>query len=289
VEFAYLLKDIETLGWWQSDIAGLVDDSGNCLAHTEAAQAEGHQRLGEGDAVLEKEILAQIKKNTYGTILGPGHPPERVGGFHRLERAPWALVRMAPGNVVHQPILRLRFYYALAGISTITGILVLIWWVGGKSVAAITEMAGAADAVSKGNYGPLLTVKREDEIGLLQRRFNSMIAGLKEWDLISNTFGRYVDPEIAKTLLNRPEAARLGGEKREVAVLISDIRGFTLATEGLDPQSVIQILNSFYVQMITVIQAHRGIPIFSEMGLWSFSTPLRDPSFRLWNRPCAAP
>jgi len=54
-----------------------------------------------------------------------------------------------------------------------------------------------------------------------------MIAGLQERDFISNTFGRYVDQDIARELLSRPEASRMGGVKREVVILFADIRGFT--------------------------------------------------------------
>ncbi len=45
-----------------------------------------------------------------------------------------------------------------------------------------------------------------------------MMSGLKERDLLSNTFGRYVDQEIARKLMARPDATRLGGEKRQVVI-----------------------------------------------------------------------
>jgi adenylate cyclase len=73
---------------------------------------------------------------------------------------------------------------------------------------------------------PIYDAKTQDEIGQLTASFNTMVEGLKERDFISNTFGRYVDEEIAKELMRRPEATRLGGEKREVAILMSDSKGF---------------------------------------------------------------
>ncbi len=278
IRFDHLLKDIEMLGWRQSDISGLVDDSGKYLAHTQAAQAEGHTRLGENGEWIEVAILSSLKEKPYGTILGKGHPPHRVGGFYRLSRAPWTLVLLAPGETVLEPVLRFRFYFTLAGFFTITAILVLIQWVGGKLVRSIKEIAEAAEAVANGTYGPPLDVRGNDEIGLLREQFNSMVVGLKERDFIRNTFGRYVDPEIARELLSRPEAIRLGGEKREVAVLISDIRGFTLQMEPLDPESVIQVLNVYYAHMIETIQAHHGIIVdFFGDGVLVFFDPLEKP------------
>ncbi len=278
VQFEHLLKDIRTLGWWQSHLAGLVDDSGNYLAHTETIGVEGHSRLGANGDPLELAVLTAMEERPYGTILGKGHPPEWVGGFYRLNRAPWTLVLLARGEAVLETLLRFRSYYAVAGLFTIAAVLVLMRWIGGKLVSSIKEIAQAADAVSNGTYGPPLRVTSRDEIGLLKERFNSMVIGLKEKDLIRNTFGRYVDPEIAKALLSRPGATRLGGEKREVAVLISDIRGFTRQMEPLDPESVIQILNTYFARMIEAIQAYHGIIVdFFGDGVLVFFDPLDEP------------
>ncbi len=86
-----------------------------------------------------------------------------------------------------------------------------------------------------------------------------MIMGLKERDFIRDTFGRYVNKEVARELLKRPEAGRLGGEKRQVAVLMADIRGFTQVSEFLTPEETIRILNHYFSHMITVIREHDGI------------------------------
>ena len=86
------------------------------------------------------------------------------------------------------------------------------------------EFSLAAKKVAKGYYGDPLQVKSSDKIGQLTSSFNSMTEELKERDFLNNIFGRYVDPEIAKEILKRPEASTLGGKKREVAILMSDLR-----------------------------------------------------------------
>jgi hypothetical protein len=65
--------------------------------------------------------------------------------------------------------------------------------------------------------------------------FNTMVEGLKEKEYIRDTFGRYIDQEVARQLMSRPEATRLGGQKRWVAVMMSDVRGFTAHLRGLQP------------------------------------------------------
>jgi class 3 adenylate cyclase len=105
-----------------------------------------------------------------------------------------------------------------------------------------------------------------------------MVEGLKERDFIGNTFGRYMDQGIAKELLSRPEAIRLGGEKREVAILMSDIRNFVPLSESLSPEGTIRVINRYFSHMIEVIQKHRGIIVdFFGDSILAFFDPLENP------------
>jgi len=277
MRFDYLMQDIRALGWWQSDMAYLVDASGRYLAKSEATK-KAHVRLGETSDPLELAILEQMQEKPFGTILGPGHPPEKVGGFYRIEHAPWTMVLFAPGEKILAPIIKFRFYYALAGSLCIALILLLIRLVGGKMVRSIGEISKAAEQVTSGKYGDPLPVKTRDEIGQLTRSFNTMVNGLKERDFISNTFGRYVDQEIARELMRRPEASRLGGEKRAVAILMSDLRGFTPLSETLSPDVTIRMLNRYFARIIETIQKHQGIIVdFFGDALLVFFDPLEGP------------
>jgi adenylate cyclase len=132
--------------------------------------------------------------------------------------------------------------------------------------------------VAHGDYGEPLTIRSHDEIGQLTRSFNDMVAGLKERDFVSNTFGRYVDQEIAAKLLERPEASRLGGEKRQVVIMFTDIRGFTPIAETLSPEATIHLLNGYFSRMVEVLHVHHGIIVdFLGDGILAFFDPLDSP------------
>ncbi len=284
MRFEYLMQDIRTFGWWQSDTAYLVDNSGRYLAKSEATKKR-RIRLGENDDPVELAILKEMQEKPFGTILGPGHPPEKVGGFYRIEQAPWTMVLFAPGKKILAPIIKFRFYYALAGILCIALILLLIRYVGGKMVRTIGQISKAAEQVARGEYGEPLPVKTSDEIGQLSQSFNTMVQGLKEKDFISNTFGRYMDQEIARELMRRPEASRLGGEKREVAILMSDLRDFTPLSETLNPDVTIRMLNRYFSRIIETIQKHQGIIVdFFGDALLVFFDPLEGPVAPVINR-----
>lgn len=274
--FDYLMQDIIKLGWWQSDLTCLVDESGLYLAHTRAM--EGRKQLGETNNPVELAVLEEMKEEAFGTHFGPGYPPTMVGGFYRINQAPWVIIMFAPGGKILAPIAKFSLYYFFAGLLCIALILLLIRFVGGRIVSSIRVLSKAATYVAKGNYGSPLPIKSADEIGQLTESFNAMVKGLKERDFISNTFGRYVDQGIARELIKRPEAARLGGDKREVAILMSDIRGFTPVSEALNPEGTISILNHYFSDMIEVIQRHQGIIVdFLGDGLLAFFDPLDGP------------
>lgn len=276
VSFEYLMKDIDKLGWWQSSQACLVDSTGAYLAHSKAMGSR--DQLGETGDPVELAVLEKMQKDRSGTHLGAGHPPALVSGFYRLERAPWVLVMYAPGREILAPIVRFRFYYAIAGGLCIGVILLLIQFVGGRIVRRVRRVSNAVSKVAEGSYTESLPVTSRDEIGQLEAGFNNMVEGLKERDLIRDTFGRYMDHDIAREILKRPEAGRMGGEKREVVILMSDIRGFTAVAESFSPEATIRILNHYFSHMIEVIQEHKGIIVdFYGDGVLVFFDPHEGP------------
>jgi adenylate cyclase len=75
---------------------------------------------------------------------------------------------------------------------------------------------------------------------------------------VQGIFGRYVAPDILRVLLEHPEAAHLGGERRRITVLFSDIRSYTTLSEKLPPEEVVGWLNEYFSEQVTVIHSHRG-------------------------------
>lgn len=76
--------------------------------------------------------------------------------------------------------------------------------------------------------------------------------------LLHEVFGRYMTSEVLETLLDQPDALSLGGERRRVTILMSDIRGFTPMCQRLEPEQVVQLLNIHLGTMADVIQRHGG-------------------------------
>jgi class 3 adenylate cyclase len=77
-------------------------------------------------------------------------------------------------------------------------------------------------------------------------------------ELVRRAFGRYVSEEVATSILQSPEGLELGGEEREVTILMSDLRGFTALAARLTPHEVIEFLNLYLEAMVDVISRYEG-------------------------------
>jgi adenylate cyclase len=71
-------------------------------------------------------------------------------------------------------------------------------------------------------------------------------------------FGTYVSPDVVEQIARDSSSLQLGGEKKELTVLFSDIRGFTSYSEKLDPQEIVAMLNDYLSRMSEAILAHKG-------------------------------
>ena len=63
-------------------------------------------------------------------------------------------------------------------------------------------------------------------------------------------FGQYVSKDVYEQLVANPELARLGGQRRDMTVLFSDIRGFTTLTERGQPEEIVGMLNEYFTRMV---------------------------------------
>jgi class 3 adenylate cyclase len=121
--------------------------------------------------------------------------------------------------------------------------------------------AGAVDYVAKPFHAHELLARVSthllmDELRRSLAQKNSELARAHE--LVRRAFGRYVSEEVAASILQSPEGLTLGGEEREVTILMSDLRGFSALAARLTPPEVIEILNLYLEAMVEVIGLHSG-------------------------------
>ena len=76
---------------------------------------------------------------------------------------------------------------------------------------------------------------------------------------VTQLFSRFLDPRVVKGLVEKGETdASLSGQKREITVLFSDIRGFTTLSERKSAQEIVDLLNRYFSLQVEVIFRHQG-------------------------------
>lgn len=163
-----------------------------------------------------------------------------------------------------------------SGVAMVLVILLL------RSVSSpIQEIHRVAEAVGRGNLNISVRPFSADEISELGLHFNSMIRELQQQEQLKAAFGRYVSEAVRDGILNGEIS--LGGERREISIMFTDIRGFTAWCEETPPETVIQTLNSYYENLVQALIKHGGtVTRYTGDGVLAlFGAPLEDPHHAL--------
>ena len=76
---------------------------------------------------------------------------------------------------------------------------------------------------------------------------------------IRGAFSFYVTPSVVNEMLKNPEKLKLGGDKKELSVLFSDIRGFTTLAEEMEPEALVNLLNEYLTDMTNIVFEFDGL------------------------------
>jgi len=207
----------------------------------------------------------------------------RIGGAARVAQAVpidqfgwYVLITVARDSFYRATDQILLQSVLILGASALASILMLVVFSGYLTRPLRAVAAAMRGIISSGDLSRRVSLAYRDETGDLGHAFNLMTGELeqaygtikgfaletaiarKREQKIRNIFQKYVPNEVIDMYFRNPESM-LVGENRVLAVLFSDIRGFTAISESMKPDEIVESLNAYFGLMVDSVVSRDGI------------------------------
>jgi len=110
-------------------------------------------------------------------------------------------------------------------------------------------------------------------LGILLMKY---VMEYRERKYLKSAFGYYIAPAVLEDILKSPDKLKLGGERKYMTVLFSDVEGFTTLSEQISPEEISALLNEYLTSMVHCITQNSG----------TLDNFIGDAVMALWNAPC---
>ena len=232
----------------------LVNGDGDILIHPDFNQVKNGANVGNFS------LFVQMRENgdTNRQLLVTDEEGKKYfGSYRRLSFGDLAVLTTADAAVLLQPVAETTKRNIYLSIIVLFLAVMFIWFFSKSISRPVKTLAHAAERIEQGEFELDLKPKTRDELGLLTSSFVKMGKGLAERERLKDSFGRFINKEVAE-LAMKDELA-LGGETKDVTVFFSDIRSFTAISEKLTPTEVVEFLNEYMTSMVECVNATHGV------------------------------
>jgi adenylate cyclase len=265
-----------------SGVAFLFDDDDRILAHPRMSEMLGREVSGTVPRLRETDmagVLTAIRAWRESGISEQffSDPAGRLyaAAFQTIPRLGPANLRVAvvaPVDEFFASILSERRRLFVATIGFVAAMVPIVFFIGSmlsKSLRALAEETDRIQRFEPAAAPPVRSTIREiDELG---RSVSTMRT------LVQN-FSHFVPKHLVQQLVETGDAMTLGGARREVTVLFTDVVNFTGLTENRDPTQVMRYTSRYFAAMSEAIMANKGtVDKFigdAVMGIWN--APIED-------------
>jgi adenylate cyclase len=195
----------------------------------------------------EDELVPRISRQRDGVIGGAWRVPSAIARKTVQERVAILLENVpvdlaGDGTILHHQVQSALCAPLLGSQGTLLGLIYL-------------DNLGATHSFSEEDLEFLAAFSGMAAVALENSR---LVDRARREAVVLSNFQRYFAPDLAEQIAGQEGSVRLGGSRRQVAVLFSDIRGFTSLAETMNPDDVARLLTEYFTVMVEIVFEHGG-------------------------------
>ncbi len=220
--------------------------------------------LGDDEGVLHAKLAKDRKGNTLGTMVPQSIARAVYGGRQAIvSEDAGEDSRFAGQSIVLQQV-RSAMCAPLVGSE-------------GRALGVIyVDCLFTRHRFTEDDLGFLIAFGGIAAVAIENSQFSERI---RKEALTRSNFERFFTPGLAARIANNPDAIKLGGDKRTVSVLFSDIRGFTAMSETMNPSDMAKLLSEYFTEMVECVFRHGGTldKFIGDAVMAQWGAPLAEP------------
>ncbi|MBN2079216.1 MAG: HAMP domain-containing protein [Spirochaetes bacterium] len=232
----------------------MVNGRGDVIAHPESGIVLSHVSY-RNDPIVMQMLKSRIDNGQRRYRDEDG--VYRIGSFKKIGIGGMGVISTVSEERAFKSVYRIQRRNILIMIIVLTLAVCVVYFFSKTISGPIVRLFEATKEIERGNFRVDVVPVSGDEIGELTKSFVSMGRGLEEREMLKETFGKFVNKEIAEQVL-RGEI-RLGGERKTATIFFSDIRSFTAISESLEPEEVVEFLNQYMTRMVQCVNETMGV------------------------------
>lgn len=257
----------------------MINNRGDLLVHADEELVRAGANMSNLPSIRTMQESGEINRQFLYT---DDDGTKYFSAYYKISIADAAVITNVQYNIVFEGIAATTRRNIFLTAAVLFASILFIWFFSKTISSPAKLLAQAAGKIEQGEFEINLKPTTQDELGLLTESFVQMGKGLAERERLKDTFGRFINKDIAEKAMKGE--LTLGGETKEVTIFFSDIRSFTAISEKLYPHEIVEFLNQYMTRMVACVNKTNGVvdKFIGDaiMGVWgapiSAGSPAKD-------------
>ena len=237
----------------ETNEAMLVNTAGDILISSHLNSSAGNKSIKDTQIY---NIVFENKSRQQQLVYKDKDGSEFFVSYYKLLSDEIAVVTQIKDKIVFEALqtaLRRNLWLEL---TLLFSAVLVVWFVSKTISVPIEELTEAVKCIEQGQFDVSIKKRTHDELLVLAESIEQMGQGLAERGRLKETFGRFINTEIAERAM-RGEL-KLGGENRKVTIFFTDTRSFTAKAEKMKPEALVAFLNRYLERMVECVTQTGG-------------------------------